>query len=217
VLTLAAAVGAVVIGLSGGGDSGRVTTVTASTSAPSLRSSSAPPAGSSTARAAAGPGPSSTAAAGILVHVAGAVRDPGLYRLAAGSRVVDAVAAAGGFAKHAVKSGVNLARALADGEQLVVPSASHPVAGARGTSTAGGAGAGAHGAAADPAAGTAPVNLNTATAEQLEALPRIGPAMAARILAWRRAHGRFSRVEQLMEVSGIGQKTFDGLKDSVTV
>jgi competence protein ComEA len=104
---------------------------------------------------------------------------------------------------------VNLARPLADGEQLVVPHVGDPVQAPSGSVAPGGTSAGA--------APGGKVNLNTATEEQLESLPRVGPAMAAKILAWRTQNGRFTSIDDLMNVSGIGQKTFDGLKDLVTV
>ncbi|MDN4596261.1 ComEA family DNA-binding protein [Leifsonia virtsii] len=145
----------------------------------------------------------------VLVHVTGAVRRPGLVSLAAGARVVDAVAAAGGVADDADVAAVNLARPVADGEQLAIPKVGDPPAGAAvGSGSAVGSGA---------AAGSAPVNLNTATQAELEGLPRIGPALAQRIVDWRQANGRFAQPSDLLKVSGIGQKLFDGLKDRVVV
>ncbi|MEV8215513.1 ComEA family DNA-binding protein [Leifsonia sp. NPDC077715] len=150
--------------------------------------------------------PASTESAGgatLLVHVTGAVRKPGIASLPAGSRVLDAVAAAGGLTEDADPAAVNLARPLVDGEQLVVlrvGEAPAPAAAPGGTVAAGGT-----------------VNLNTATQADLETLPRIGPALAQRILDWRQANGRFAAVTDLLKVSGIGQKLFDGLKDRVAV
>ena len=139
----------------------------------------------------------------LLVHVSGAVRSPGLVSLPAGSRVVDALTAAGGATSAADQSAINLAARLIDGQQIVVPE--------RGaTPTSAPAAGGGTGAAA------APVSLSTATAEQLETLPRIGPALAARIIAYREAHGGFSSVDDLGQVGGIGPKTLAGLKDLVT-
>ncbi|OZD30981.1 competence protein ComEA [Rhodococcus sp. 06-1477-1B] len=142
------------------------------------------------------------AGAGVYVHVAGAVREAGLYRLDAGDRVADAIARAGGFAEDAQRDGVNLARPVADGEQIVVP-----VAGAQ---------------AAAPTASTggatsALLDLNTATREQLDELPRVGPAMADRILEWRQANGRFTSVDDLLSVPGIGDKMLEGLRALVRV
>ena len=141
--------------------------------------------------------------AGLYVHVAGAVRAPGLYRLAAGDRVADAIARAGGFTDDAERAGVNLARAVADGEQIVVP-------------VAGAAPDGDAGAAPGTAAGGL-IDLNTATREQLDTLPRVGPAIADRIIAWRKENGRFTSVDDLGSVPGIGQKMLDGLRDLVRV
>jgi competence protein ComEA len=153
------------------------------------------------------PATTSTAApsgASIFVHILGAVVAPGLYELREGDRAVDAVAAAGGFADGADQSGLNLARFVTDGEQIVVPVGGEPVA------PPGGGGAGG-------AVVPGKVNINTADATALETLPRVGPAMAARIIAWRDENGRFSAIEDLMSVTGIGEKTFDAMKDLVTV
>ncbi|WP_270352662.1 ComEA family DNA-binding protein [Microbacterium testaceum] len=137
------------------------------------------------------------------MHVAGAVRRAGLYRLEVGDRVADAIALAGGFADDAARDGVNLARPVADGEQIVVPvvgsaPSGAPVAGA-----------------AAPADGL--IDLNTATREQLDTLPRVGPAMADRIIAWRDENGRFTSVDDLLSVPGIGDKMLAGLRDLVRV
>lgn len=139
--------------------------------------------------------------AGVYVHVAGAVRAAGLYRLEVGDRVADAVARAGGFADDAARDGVNLARAVTDGEQIVVP-----VVGAEPAA-----------AAASGAAASGPLDLNSATREQLDALPRIGPALADRILAWRDENGRFTSVDDLGSVPGIGDKMLAALRDLVRV
>jgi competence protein ComEA len=147
--------------------------------------------------AGADPGPD----AGVLfVHVLGQVARPGLYELSEGDRAVDAIAAAGGFTATADPGGINLARLLSDGEQLVVPAVGEVQAGA--------------GAASGPGSGK--INLNSADAATLDTLPRIGPAMAQRIIDWREANGRFSSVDDLLAVTGIGQKTLDGLRDLIT-
>jgi competence protein ComEA len=160
----------------------------------------------------ASPGPSSGDPAGqagapgskgavIYVHILGQVNDPGLYALHDGDRAVDVVAAAGGLTPSADPAALNLARFLSDGEQIIIPAVGQSVpvsAAGTGTSIPG------------------KVNINTADEPTLETLPRVGPAMAARILAWRAANGRFTAVEDLMSVSGIGEKTFEGLKDLVT-
>lgn len=155
-----------------------------------------------------GTAPDQTAAPGaapLLVHVLGAVARPGLYQLKAGARVVDAVGAAGGLTADAEPAGVNLARPVSDGEQLVVPR----VGEAPSVPSVPGPAAG------QAAGGT--VNLNTASQQELETLPRVGPALAQRILAWRSQNGRFATVEDLKNVTGIGDKTFEQLKDLVTV
>jgi competence protein ComEA len=153
----------------------------------------------------------------VIVHVAGAVRRPGVYRLAGGARVADAVERAGGATRRADLGGVNLAAKLEDGRQIVVPlrapaGASAPASGATVTG-ARGLGSGAAGAAA-PAA---PVNLNTATPEQLDTLPGVGPATVQKILEYREQHGGFGSVEELGQVSGIGEKRLAALRDQVQV
>jgi len=153
------------------------------------------------------PGASATGASAgrVVVDVVGAVRQPGLYRLSQGSRIADAVARAGGATGKAELAQVNLAAPLADGEQVVVPKR-----GAAGDTVAPSA-AGA-GPSAAPAA---PVQLSTATLEQLETLPGIGPVMAQKILDYRTKHGAFSSVDELDAVSGIGPKRLDQLRDLV--
>jgi competence protein ComEA len=147
----------------------------------------------------------------VVVHVVGAVRHPGLVRLPGGSRVADAVDAAGGLSAGARAASVNLARPVVDGEQLVVqrrgrpPILSAPAAGAAGPAAPAGSSAGV------------PVDLNTATLEALDGLPGIGPVLAQRILDWRSAHGRFATVDELGEVSGIGEATLGDLRPLVRV
>lgn len=147
----------------------------------------------------------------LLVHVLGAVAKPGLVELSAEARVVDAIAAAGGLREDADPSGVNLARAVTDGEQLIVPAVGEAAAGGTGPGGAGGV----------PAPGTTGggglVHLNTATLADLDTLPRIGPALAQRIIDWRDANGPFTSVDQLREVAGIGEATFAGLVDLVAL
>jgi len=141
----------------------------------------------------------------VVVDVVGKVRHPGVYRLADGARVDDALRTAGGALPGVDLSSLNLARKLTDGEQIAVG-----VAGA-----APGAAAAPSGSGAGPAAGL--VDLNTSTLAQLDTLPGVGPVLAQRILDWRTAHGRFDSIDQLREVTGIGPSRFDDLRPLVTV
>jgi competence protein ComEA len=141
-----------------------------------------------------------------IVHVAGAVRQPGVYRLGAGARVQDAVRRAGGARPGANVNGINLAAKLADGQQIVVP--------ARGVAGASG-GAGATAGAAAPGATAAPISLNSATAEQLDTLDGVGPATARKIIDWRIQHGGFRSVADLGQVPGIGPKKLAALREKV--
>lgn len=145
----------------------------------------------------------------IVVSVVGKVRSPGLINLPDGSRVADAVAAAGGALPGVDLTGINLARRLGDGEQVAVGVAAAPDATGPGPTSGGGAGG--------TGAGAGPLDLNRASAPQLDALPGVGPVTAERILEWRTRHGRFSRVEQLREVDGIGERRFAQLRNLVTV
>jgi competence protein ComEA len=154
----------------------------------------------------------STTTGQVVVHVVGQVKRPGLVRLAAGARVADAIAAAGGARPSADLSGLNLARVVVDGEQVqVLAPGEAPVAGAPGPGTAGGAGAAASGA------GGGLVNLNTADLAALDTLPGVGPVLAQRILDWRAEHGRFTSVEELGEVTGIGDKLYAQIRPKVTL
>jgi len=160
--------------------------------------------GDSTA-AGASPRPATPGEAAIVVDVAGKVRRPGIVELPAGSRVVDAIEAAGGLRHGVDPATVNQARLLSDGEQLVVGLDPQPPVGAPPTSST------------PEQPEPAPVNLNAATQTELEALPGIGPVTAAAILAWRDEHGRFSRIDELLEVSGIGDVTFSEISPFVYV
>jgi competence protein ComEA len=147
------------------------------------------------------------APAGSVVHVAGAVREPGVYRLPAGARVRDAVDRAGGARPSGDVNAINLAAKVADGQQIVVPSRARGGAAAASVPAGGGAVAGA---APGP-----PVSLNSATAEQLDTLDGVGPATAQKIIAWRTQHGGFRSVADLGQVPGIGPKKLAALKDKV--
>jgi competence protein ComEA len=133
--------------------------------------------------------PTEPAPRALVVDVAGAVREPGVYRLRPGARVADAIARAGGVTRRAARASVNLAAPVADGEQVLVP----PVAGGLGGSSS---------SPGVPKAG--PVNLNSASVEQLDALPGIGPVTARKIVDYRREHGPFTSVDQLDAIPGIG-------------
>lgn len=163
------------------------------------------PSASTVAVAGAGPVPSASPsgeAAELVVDVAGKVRRPGIVTLPPGSRVHEAIAAAGGVKGDVDTSGLNLARVLADGEQVLV--------GAPSTGSTGGGGAG--GAPAD-----APVNLNTADLVALDTLPGVGPVTAEAIVAWREENGPFRSVDDLLDVKGIGEATLAELRDLVSV
>jgi competence protein ComEA len=134
----------------------------------------------------------------LVVDVTGAVRRPGLYHLAGSARIADAIARAGGATPRANLEQVNLAAPLADGEQVVVPRRGAVAAGASSGSPAGG-----------------PVQLSTATAEQLDTLPGIGPVTAQKIVDYRTQHGAFHSVDELDAIPGIGPARLDQLKDLV--
>ena len=132
-----------------------------------------------------------------VVHVAGEVRQPGVYGLPGGSRVTDAVTRAGGPPAGAAPDAINLAAKLADGQQVVIPDA----------------GSGRGLAATAPARGTGPISLGTATAEQLDTIEGIGPVTAADIIEFRDQHGGLSSVDELDQISGIGPATMEALRD----
>ena len=135
-----------------------------------------------------------------MVHVVGEVNAPGMYELEADSRVIDAVMAAGGLTSNAAECAVNLARTVNDGEQLNIPALTQGCSPSQSGTDSG-----------------SPLSLNAASAEQFDSLPGIGPTLADRIIQFRDAQGGFSSVDQLNDVSGIGDKLFAGLKDLVTL
>ena len=141
----------------------------------------------------------------LWVDVAGAVRRPGLYKVPAGSRLAAAVERAGGVSRRGDEAGVNLAAPLHDGEQVIVPR--------RGAAAGSAAPAGPGTAAAGGSAG--PISLSQATEAQLETLDGIGPALAGRILEYRQQHGGFRSLDELKEVSGIGDKRFEALRGAL--
>jgi competence protein ComEA len=149
----------------------------------------------------------------VVVHVAGAVARPGLVRVVVGARVADAIDAAGGAVPNADLDRLNLAAKVADGERILVAVVGAPGAGAEPAGAAAGGDGGAIGGPGDGA----PLNLNTATSEQLDALPGIGPTFAAAILRERERRGGFTSVDQLRDVRGIGEKRFADLENLVTV
>lgn len=166
-----------------------------------LTSGSTPAMSRPTASASASAGPS------VFVHILGRVRKPGLYEVAGTARAVDVVAAAGGFQNDADQAALNLARTVTDGEQIVVPRVGEsppplPPAGSDSSAST---------------TGTAPVDLNAADEAALETLTGVGPATAAAIIAWRDEHGRFESVDDLLDVTGIGEKKLEKLRDGVVV
>jgi len=139
----------------------------------------------------------------LTIHVAGAVLRPGLYKLDEGTRVADALQRAGGAAPDALLDDLNLASRLTDGQKVLVPRAV--------------AAAPAAGAPAAAAAGSGLINLNTASVEQIDSLPGVGPALAGRIVDYRKKNGPFSSVDDLDNIEGIGPKKLENFKDLVTI
>ena len=166
---------------------------------------------------AAGPGGLSTTSGSVVVHVTGAVSRPGVVTLPPGSRVTDAINAVGGASAEADTQQLNLARVLTDGEQIRVPRIGEVLPDP----------APQPGGAATPSVGTAPgktnggasgtININTASATDLEKLPGIGPALAQRIVEYRDSHGPFASVDALTDVPGIGKAKLEGLREQATV
>jgi competence protein ComEA len=153
-----------------------------------------------------------TADGGLLVHVVGEVAQPGLVTLPDGARVADAVKAAGGVTRKADLTAVNLARTVVDGEQLYVPEPGEAVPGAPVAP-----GTGDQGTAADPPAAGGAVDINSADAVALEALPGVGPSIAQAIVEWRETNGPFASVDELEDVPGIGPATLDEIRESARV
>lgn len=147
----------------------------------------------------------------VVVDVSGAVVSPSVVRLDDGARVDDAIEACGGLADNADVSTVNRAAVLHDGEKLYIPAEGEDVSAVQGSA----AGVAAPDASAQEQGGL--VNINTATAEQLQTLKGVGPATADKIIEYRTLYGAFGSIEDIKNVSGIGDKTFDGFKDQITV
>ena len=150
----------------------------------------------------------------VFVHVAGAVMRPGVYELPLGARVADALGAAGGALDSAVPDAVNLARVLADGERIHIPTADEVAAGVAGDAAFDGGATGQVASGTSSAGGV--VDINTATAAELEQLPGVGPATAQKIVDDREKNGPFAAPEDLMRVPGIGPKKFEAMKDLVS-
>src|SRR6478735_1294359 len=177
--------------------------------------------GTATAAARATTGP--TSGTQLVVHVVGQVVRPGLVRLRPGARVADAISAAGGTRAGADVAALNLARLVVDGEQIRVPRPGESPAvgpgagGAGGAGSSGAGGAGGAGTSGSSGGSNGPVSLNAADAAALDTLPGVGPVLAQRIIDWRTEHGRFTSVDELGEVSGIGDKLMAQLRPKVTL
>jgi competence protein ComEA len=150
----------------------------------------------------------------LVIHVAGKVRKPGVIQLPPGSRVIDAVSASGGTLHGVDLAALNLARPLVDGEQVLVGVTAPPGAPVQGAAPGLGGSAGGSATTGQPGV---PVNLNTASLEELETLPGVGPVLAQRIVEFRMSQGSFARVEDLQNVTGIGEQKYADLRDRVTV
>ncbi|MCL3776602.1 helix-hairpin-helix domain-containing protein [Actinomyces sp. AC-19-1] len=161
------------------------------------------------------PGAGGAGTGQVVVHVAGAVTSPGVVVLVEGARVTDAIDAAGGVAPDADTDQLNLARPLTDGEQVRVPRQGEEARQATGGEGPGAPGQGGTGGGGPGTSGT--VNLNTADAAELEALPGIGPSLAQRIISYRAEHGAFTSVDELTAVSGIGSARLEALRELVSV
>lgn len=188
-------------------------------SSPSISSTPAPPTGADETASASTQGSPPTGSEEIVVHVAGAVKKPGVVRIPRGSRVDDAVKAAGGFSSEADPDAVNLAQPLTDGVQVYVPRKGESAAAPSvSTQVAGRVRAAERGtASARKELPSGKININTASAEQLESLPGVGPATARAIIEYRKQNGGFRSVDELLEVRGIGPKKLEQIRPYVVV
>lgn len=140
----------------------------------------------------------------LTVHITGAVESPGVYVVAPGSRIQDAVSAAGGFMEDAAQDALNLAKLVSDGQQIYVPKIGEPIPTAQNNSVS-------------PALdGSFPININTAGFDDLQTLPGIGPVKARSIITYRIEHNEFTSIEEIMQVPGIGPTTFESLKNLIS-
>lgn len=206
-------------GSSQGGGQGAVAQ---SQSGDNMGSTTASGAAEQLAADASGAGQQTETSGSLYVHVVGAVRNPGVYQLTAGSRAADAIDAAGGLKASAADQAVNLAQLLQDGQQLLVPTKKQVQAGSAASSGASDASVGSgvdssSGARSDASAPAAKVNINTATSEQLQQVNGIGPATAEKIVQDREANGPFASVDDITRVSGIGEKKLEAMRSSITV
>lgn len=197
-----------------GGSAGSVTGDASAGSAPAggSQSTSVGPGGDGSAEGDS-EGGATGAAETIVVHVAGQVNTPGVVEIPSGARVVDAITAAGGTTSEADTASVNLARPAVDGEQVYVASPGEVVPGPPDAPGL----VGSLGVVGGPDGAGSLVNLNSATSDELQTLPGIGPALAQRILDWRESNGTFGSVDQLQDVSGIGPVVLEGLRALATV
>ena len=202
---------------------GTATAAAQATTDPSTGAVSGAVSGALSGAASGAPSGGPTSGAELVVHVVGQVVRPGLVRLRPGARVADALTAAGGTRTGADVAALNLARLVVDGEQIRVPRPGESPAvgpgagGAGGAGSSGAGGAGGAGTSGSSGGSNGPVSLNAADAAALDTLPGVGPVLAQRIIDWRTEHGRFTSVDELGEVSGIGDKLMAQLRPKVTL
>ena len=219
ILAVVLALRAVMTSTAAGGESIPAAAGTTAAARPSAAVSTAGPiTGTATGPGGHAPGGPRTGASSVVIHVTGAVTRPGVVILGTGSRVTDAINAAGGAAPDADAEQLNLARVLTDGEQIRVPRVGEVLPDPA-PQPAGAAGSGTSAASGRPDGGgsSGSVNINTASTSELEKLPGIGPALAQRIVEYRDSHGPFASVDALTDVPGIGQAKLEALREQATV